>query len=127
MTPFPHFVEINAPVRTAGEMMDAHQIHHLPVMSEGKLVSVVTNHDIQLARQGPADARVRDICVRKTYVVELSEPLDRVLQQMAERHLGSALVVKDGKLVGIFTISDACRAFCELLRALFPGGDDRVA
>jgi CBS domain-containing protein len=71
---------------------------------------------------------VRDICVRETYIVELAEPLDRVLLHMARHHIGSALVVKDRRLAGIFTITDACRAFGELLRTLFPsGGDDQVA
>jgi CBS domain-containing protein len=89
---------------------------------------VITSHDVQLASQGPAGTRVREICLRETYVVELTEPLDRVLLRMSAQHLDSALVVKDGKLVGIFTISDACRAFGELLRTLFPsGGDNRIA
>jgi hypothetical protein len=44
---------------------------------------------------------------------------------MAEHCLDSALVVKDGRLAGIFTVSDACRQFGRLLRSLFPpGGDD---
>jgi hypothetical protein len=34
-------------------------------------------------------------------------------------------VVKEDKLAGIFTMSDACRHFAKLLRSLFPpGGDD---
>jgi hypothetical protein len=39
---------------------------------------------------------------------------------MAEYHIGSALILKQGKLVGIFTATDACRCFGEYLRALFP-------
>ena len=34
-------------------------------------------------------------------------------------------ILRDGKLVGIFTTTDVCRSFCLLLRSLFPkGGDD---
>jgi hypothetical protein len=29
-------------------------------------------------------------------------------------------VTKKGRLVGIFTLVDACRMFCEHLRAMFP-------
>jgi CBS domain-containing protein len=47
---------------------------------------------------------------------------------MAERHLGSALVTRGGKLVGIFTTTDACRALARLLREQHPyDGPDEVA
>ena len=36
---------------------------------------------------------------------------DRVLLHMADEHIGCALVVKDGRLAGIFTTTDACRVF----------------
>jgi hypothetical protein len=37
-----------------------------------------------------------------------------------DRHIGSALVTRNGRLVGIFTAADACRILCGHLRALFP-------
>ncbi len=37
--------------------------------------------------------------------------------EMADDHIGSTPVVKDRKLVGIFTATDACRSFAEHLRA----------
>jgi hypothetical protein len=45
---------------------------------------------------------------------------------MAKRRLGAALVVKDGRLAGIFTLTDACQCFAESLRERFPpaGGDE---
>jgi hypothetical protein len=39
---------------------------------------------------------------------------------MAAEHIGSALVTKNGHLVGIFTATDACRVFCRHLRSIFP-------
>jgi CBS domain-containing protein len=37
-------------------------------------------------------------------------------------------VVKEGRLVGIFTATDACRALAELLREIFPvAGEGGVA
>jgi CBS domain-containing protein len=59
--------------------------------------------------------------------VEADVPLDRVAAAMAERHVGSALVTKAGKLVGVFTGTDACRALAQVPRSLtslvrFPGG-----
>jgi hypothetical protein len=45
---------------------------------------------------------------------------------MARDRLGSALVTRRGKLVGVFTVTDACRLLADWLRASFPvaGGDD---
>jgi hypothetical protein len=34
--------------------------------------------------------------------------------------VGSALVTKQGRLVGIFTLTDAARFLCRHLRSLFP-------
>jgi CBS domain-containing protein len=47
---------------------------------------------------------------------------------MADRHVGSALVTRGDKLVGIFTTTDACRALVRVLQELHPDkGPDEVA
>jgi CBS domain-containing protein len=45
---------------------------------------------------------------------------------MAEDHIGSAIVTKNDKLVGIFTVTDACRALAEVLDG-HPSETDSVA
>jgi CBS domain-containing protein len=45
---------------------------------------------------------------------------------MAEHHIGSAIVTKNDKLVGIFTVTDACRALAEVLDG-HPAETDNVA
>jgi acetoin utilization protein AcuB len=133
MTPFPYSIDGNAPVAHAKDMMEAHDIRHLPVTEAGKLVGVISERDIlrslygRLQAQLPEDLLVRDVCVLEAYIVELSERLDTVLLYMAESHIGSALVVRHGKLAGIFTATDACRAFGEFLRTQFPPGDNDEA
>ncbi len=57
----------------------------------------------------------------ESYVVDAQTPLDEVLDHMASHRIGSALVTSNGELAGIFTATDACRAFAEFLRA---GGGD---
>jgi acetoin utilization protein AcuB len=133
MTPFPWHVDLDDHLGDAREVMRVHSIRHLPVTDGGELVGIVTDHDIGLvenATRVPAERealRVRDVCVLDAYVVELSEPLDLVLHEMAERHIHSALVVKRGKLAGIFTTSDVCRHFERFLRMIFDPGGDEVA
>jgi acetoin utilization protein AcuB len=128
MTPFPHCIGSDEPFSRARAMMDEHGIRHLPVIEEGKLAGVLTERDLRLAAApalAPAGSdalRVRDVTPRDAYVVELHEPLDVVVLHMARQRIDCALVVKHGRLVGIFTMTDACRCLGGLLRSLFPRG-----
>lgn len=129
MTPFPYSIEETATLESALEMMRKHKIHHLPVMTEGAPVGVISHRDLQrtLGQKGDdKDRPISEMPRDKAYVVDLSKPLDRVLLAMAQQHLGVALVVKEGRLAGIFTLTDACQCFAEHLRQQFPskGGDE---
>jgi CBS domain-containing protein len=115
-------VEIDEPVRAAEDIMIDHEIRHLPVTDSGLLVGVVSDRDIAfLSGSGEADLKqlllVRDVCSLDVYAVERSEPLDRVLSEMSDRHIGSAMVTDGGKVIGVFTATDACRHFAEFLRS----------
>lgn len=131
MTPFPYWVDGGESMEEASRLIAEHGVRHLAVKERDELIGVITELEIERARglhPASGELRARDLCGRQAYVVGLSEPLDRVLLHMAEHHLDSALVVKDGKLAGIFTTSDACRHFGRLLRTLFPaGGGDEAA
>jgi acetoin utilization protein AcuB len=134
MTPFPWWVEIDDPLLTAREMMRQHKVRHLPVKEGGKLVSVVTDRDLKFALDPelglpPRESlRVRDVCVFTTYIVDIETRLEVVLDTLAERRIGSALVTKDDKLVGIVTSPDICRALATLIRDLRgEGADPRIA
>ena len=131
MTPFPYSIELTEPLERARKMMAQHRIHHLPVMEDGEPVGVISYRDLQRtldqSTSGRGDAStVADVPQVEAYVVDLSEPLDRVLLHMAKEHFGAALVVKEGRLAGIFTLTDACQSFAESLREQFPpsGGNE---
>lgn len=130
MTPFPYSIESGEPISMASDMMQQHAIRHLPVMEAGKLVGMLSDRDVRLVQDPkqkapPDDRTVGDICTRDIYVVRLTDPLDRVLTEMARRNIGSAVVVKQGRLAGIFTVTDACRLYGELLQSLFPSQKNR--
>lgn len=133
MTPFPWHVGLDDSLAHAKRVMRERDIRHLPVTDDGDLTGVVTDRDIGLVENATRDAAkrealtVRDVGVIDAYVVELSEPLDCVLAEMADRRIDSALVVKRGKLAGIFTSSDACDQFRLFLQLIFDPGDDDVA
>ena len=127
MTPFPFCVDAGASLADARAMMVEHGIHHLPVKEHGELVGVISGREVALgtaitsARGSDAEPCVRDAAVLHAYVVEDATPLDAVVAHMAEHRLGSAIVVRRGKLVGVFTVTDACRVLAAWLRERFPG------
>lgn len=133
MTAFPYSIEINAPVSAALKMMREHDFHHLPVTDNKKLVSVVSERDLRFISGPNLDPQagetwlVRDVCAEDPYIVETTEPLDNVLVHMTNQRIGSALVVKNGKLVGIFTALDGCRKLAEILREHLPTSGDEAA
>jgi len=124
MTPFPYWVESDDPLPAAREMMRKHKVRHLPVKENGQVVSVVTDRDLKFAVDPElglpprASMRVRDVCVFAAYIVDIETRLEIVLETMAERRIGSALITKDGNLVGIVTSPDICRALARLIRGL---------
>jgi CBS domain-containing protein len=134
MTPFPYSVGVDASFDEASELMGRHNVRHLPVTREHQVIGVITDRDMTSAMHVRAQSsdsgelRVRDLYMADPYIVSIDEPIDNVLLTMAERHIGSAIVTKAGKLVGIFTSVDACRIFGEYLHERFPHPmDDDVA
>ena len=127
MTPFPYHVAVGDGLDAARRLMEKHEIRHLPVMDGGELVGVVSERDIHRLLENltigtsEQELLVRDACVEDIYVVDLNERLDLVLLTMAERHIGSVLVTKQGRLAGLFTVTDACRSFAQFLRTHFAG------
>lgn len=132
MTAFPYSVSVDASFDEASELMGHHNVRHLPVTKDQQVVGVITDRDMTSAmhvrsKSGDSSAlSVRDLYIADPYIVSLDEPLGNVLLAMAERHIGSAIVTRADKLVGIFTSVDACRSYGEYLREHFsqPTDDD---
>lgn len=133
MTPFPYSVELDATFDEASELMGRHNVRHLPVTNGGAVVGVITDRDMTSAMNLCSSAGntlslgVKDLYMKDPYIVSVDEPLDKVLMTMAERHIGSAIVTKAGKLVGMFTSVDACRSFGEFLGEHYPRPDGNAA
>lgn len=133
MTAFPYSVHPGASVEEAWGMMEEHRIRHLPVVEGEELVGIVSERDLRLVKK-PSSGRavveevtVGSICERDVFTVELTERLDGVLDEMLKRRIGSAIVVKADRVVGIFTAVDACRFLRRLLENFFPSDDSHVA
>ena len=91
-------------------------------------MGLVSEYRLRRAERSGRGRRVRDICTLDPWIVATTAPLDAVLAKMARDQIQTALVVKGGRLAGIFTLTDACRHFAAVLRQKFPGsGGDEAA
>jgi acetoin utilization protein AcuB len=122
MTAYPYYIELDAHAAAARTMLQQFKIHHLPVRDGEKIVGVISEQDLRKAEafgrdvSSDSDTRVAEVCTREVHFVDPDEPLDAVLTHMAETQIDVVCVVKHGKLAGIYTFTDACRQFAELLR-----------
>jgi CBS domain-containing protein len=118
MTPFPYSIGLDSSLRRARRVMAEHRIHHLPVTAGGDVVGMLSAS--QLPPVGDGGTTVRDLTLGEPSLAQTTDRLDVVLERMAAERVETVVVVKGRKLAGIFTTSDACRRFVEVLRQLFP-------
>jgi len=122
MTPAPLAVSEDDPLATARALMVRHRVHHLPVVSRDEVVGILTDRDMYLVSYlandllNEDDLVAGDACVRHPYTCGPATPLADALTEMATRRIGSALVVSNRHLVGIFTAHDACAHLARALR-----------
>ncbi len=119
-TPAAQSIAPDASIADALRAMRAHNVHHLPVIHGGELVGIVSHKDVLMfeAIDG-VDAervKVRKAMVRTPYVVGRATALREVAQHLIEKRLDCAVVVEGGKVVGVFTPTDALRVLVDLLK-----------
>ncbi len=123
MTTSPVSIDINASLQEAQRLMADKGIRHLPVTRDEKPASLVSDRDIHLAVAANKDLKaaeqlaVADVCTLRTYMVAPGASLAEVSAYMAEKQIGSALIVEGDALHGIFTATDACKQLARLLAA----------
>jgi acetoin utilization protein AcuB len=119
MTPAPRTIAPLRMLSQAHDLMRTHRIRHLPVLAGDKLVGIVSQRDLMLIETlpgvNPAEVPVEDAMTRDVFVVQTTTPLAKVTAEMADRKRGSAVVMQDDRVVGVFTVTDACRVLARLL------------
>ena len=111
-----------SPSRSIAEairLMRLHDVRHLPVVHQNKVVGVLTQRDVYLMQSlensDPARIQVSEAMTSDPYTVEPDEPVDRVAREMVRRKIGSALITHGDRLLGLFTTSDALLALAALV------------
>ncbi len=124
MTEAKHFASPEESVLTAYRRMVEHEIRHLPVLSGDQLVGVLFRSDLKLIEAVAADVvkpiDVRSMMVTEYYTVPPDQALDVAAREMSKRKYGSALVIDEGKVIGVFTTTDALRALSDALTDSLP-------
>jgi acetoin utilization protein AcuB len=125
MTAAPHSIGADQSLATARDFMKSHGVRHLPVMQSGKLKGILSDRDLKMAMGfegvNPLITRVEEIALEDAYTVSSSAKLDEVVATMADKRIGSALILDHDHLVGIFTATDAMKALADLLRTRLQG------
>jgi acetoin utilization protein AcuB len=132
MTPAPLTVTPRTSVAAALRLARDNGIAHLPVVERGLVVGVVRRERLltltpseatTLSRHELHDALARltvERAMEPALTLPEATPLREAARCLLASHVPEALVVEDGRLVGILTHSD-------LLRALVPAPPEAVA
>jgi acetoin utilization protein AcuB len=111
MTRTPLLIGVEQSLTAAHEVMRSNGIRHLPVLHGGKLVGMVSQRDLHIVESlrdvSPDEVTVEEAMTQDVYAVPPRTPLREVVSEMAERKLGSAVVVEGTRIVGVFTTVDA--------------------
>ena len=112
----------------ASALMKKHSVRHLPVVSEGRVVGVLSRGDIAAA--GPSQAtslsageityllnklKVGKVMTRDPVTISPDALLEEAATAMRDNRIEMLPVVADGELVGVITESAILDAFIELL------------
>jgi len=120
MTPQPWTIGRDERLAKARDLMREHGIRHLPVLDGGKLVGILSERDVfLLERYSHIDhhMRVEDAMSVDVYTAGPDDPVDTVVDKMAQQKYGSVVVVNRGEVVeGIFTTVDGMRALADVVR-----------
>lgn len=119
MTREPYRIESTASLDVARDTMSLHDIRHLPVMENDKLLGIISENDVRLAEAVPGvDLRKIEIAsvLTSPTCVWGEAALDEVAETMAASKADCVVVLDGHGVQGIFTSSDALRALGDILR-----------
>jgi CBS domain-containing protein len=110
----PRTVKIGDSVIDAAKLMKGEETGIAPIVEDGRLIGVVTEHDITLRvvaeGRDPRTTRVEEVASRDVITIDPDQALDDALAVMAQHGLRRLPVIEeDGTLVGIVVHADVQR------------------
>jgi acetoin utilization protein AcuB len=93
---------------------------HLPVVRYGKLVGMVSERDLRVARALVEEPRVGTIAHEDVVTVDPAAPIEDAAALMLRHKIGALPVVQHGQVIGIVTESDIFRTVIRVMGVLEP-------
>ncbi len=120
MSPDPVTVEPQASVDQALALMREHGIRHLPVLEQGRVVGLVTDNELRSAWFPSllSDLTVKDLMAPSPPTVDMEDTIYQAARLLHNQRLTGLLVMDQGRLAGIITLSDVLGVLVELLGLL---------
>ncbi len=101
--------------------MRRHKIRHLPILENGELKGVVSQRDLYFVESlddaDPKEITVGEAMTEDVLAVAPTLSVTEVARRMAEQRVGSAVVIENGKVAGIFTTMDALQVLADCVQA----------
>jgi len=97
---------------------------HLPVVENNRVVGIISDRDILLARPMGVTGVItaKEVMTKDPYSVRIDASLEEIALELSSRKFSSVMVYgMDDKFCGIFTATDALNALVEVLRGQFDG------
>jgi acetoin utilization protein AcuB len=130
MTPDPVTAVRDTSLGEVLEMMKSHACRQIPVTEAGRVIGIITDRDIRLAMNSSFVLHERaqdqallnnvtaEACMtRDPMTVEVSLSAVEAAELLLKYKFGGLPVVKDGKLVGIVTVSDILKHYIALQKS----------
>jgi acetoin utilization protein AcuB len=109
----------------ASHSMRSGGFRRLPVVSEGKLVGIISERDLREHRGHLEHTKVNGVMTGYPITTTPETPVEEAARIMLERQIGGLPVVEGGQLVGVITVSDVMNAFLDMMGAS-KGGSTRI-
>lgn len=123
MTRSPACIGSTETIGEAYRRMREVRARHLPVLCDGRLLGMISQRGLYRLETIIDVSRSEDLvtdAMDTPYAVAPGEPLGQVCEEMAQRRTGAAVVTERGKVVGIFTTTDALHVLSGLLQRRKP-------
>ena len=124
----------NTPINDALNRMRKEHIRRMPVLENGMLVGIVSDHDLLNASPSPATSlsiwemnyllskiTVADVMTKDVITVTDTTPIEEAALILADNKIGSLPVMRVDQVVGIITETDLFKIFIEMMGAREPG------
>jgi acetoin utilization protein AcuB len=127
-------VSPDLPIVDALNLMRRDHIRRTPVVKDGKMVGIVSDHDLLNASPSQATSlsvwelnyllskiTVKEVMTKHVLSVSETTPIEEAARIMADNKIGGLPVIRGEEVVGIITETDLFKIFLELMGAREPG------